>query len=151
MLYVSSLRVFAGSPSARNISLKGEAEFRLRVNNLQSRRCPGFELGWEILRADGNTEFYTVLNSWFSPGRYVENVENGLVFNTERRVRSFFFTTLNSTVGITPTNLRYNGARMRAMLKVPTCFKHSNSMEYMILNIQSIFISVIAAKKFYFL
>ena len=64
---------------------------------------------------------------------------------------SFFFTTLNSTVGITPTNLRYNGARMRTMLKVPTCFNHSNSMEYMILNIQSIFISVIAATKFYFL
>ena len=115
-----------GFPSSANISLRGETTFNIYVDDLYG--CPYLEFRWEILRKDGLTEVYTVINGTYHH-RSIELYDIGLFISGYQ----FFY--LISRLTFIPTDLRYDAAQLRAVLDVPSCFNISISGN-MTLNIQ---------------
>ena len=91
--------------------------------------CHDLEVRWEILRKDGLTELYTIINETYNHGRDVYLQDRGLFINGYQHIF------LYSTVAITPIDLSYDGAQLRAVLDIPSCFNISFSGN-MTLNIQ---------------
>ena len=116
-----------GSPSSANISLRGETTFNIYVDDYLYG-CPDLEFRWEILRKDGLTEVYTIINGTYHH-RSIELSDIGLF------ISGYQFVFLRSTLTFTPTDLRYDAAQLRAVLDVPSCFNISISGN-MTLNIQ---------------
>ena len=65
------------SPSDTNISLEGSAYFYIYGYHIDTYDCSGFEAHWEIQRADGNIEVYTVLNDTYHYHRYLPIIMAG--------------------------------------------------------------------------
>ena len=137
----SSLSFFVptGSPSdppSLNVSLAGEAYFSFFADIYY---CSELELRWEILRADGETEQYTVVNETYRNesyyGRYEEYPESGL--EIDRYCNFPLYCDIYATIN--PTDLRYDGAQITGVLNLPECFNSSNSSDTMTLNIQGQF------------
>ena len=57
--------------SDTNISLEGSAYFYIYGYYIDIRNCSEVEAHWEIQRADGNIEVYTVLNDTYHYHRYL--------------------------------------------------------------------------------
>ena len=92
--------------------------------------CPEAEAHWEIQRADGETEVYTVLNETYYYGRYDDLPDRGISFV------GFCYGFCNFHMRISPTDLRYNGAQITGVFNVPECYNSSNITDPMTLNIQ---------------
>ena len=121
---------FPSDPPSVNTSLKGEASFYYLAFPIYAYECPGLELYWEILRADGETELYTVVNET----HYIETYEE----YTERGVETYgdCYGACIADLRISPTDLKYDGAQVTVVLDLPGCFNSSNSSDTMMLNIQ---------------
>ena len=93
--------------------------------------CEETEAHWEIVRADGITEVYTVLNySEYRYGRNEDIPENGLYLQTH----CFYLCQANLIV--TPTDLRYNEASITFSINLPECYNSSNVTESTKLRVQ---------------
>ena len=110
-----------------NISLNGNAAFNMIAYHIY---CPDVKVHWEIQRADGETEMYTVVNETYHYGRY-DFPDRGLSFFADCSPRCFLYMT------ISPTDMRYNGAQITGVFNLPECFNSSNITDPMTLNIQS--------------
>ena len=120
-----------------NISLGGNAEFFFDAGYIDIGNCPEVKAHWEIQRADGETEMYTVLNKTHPIGTYDDFPDRGISFN------GFCFPSGNSCyliihMTVNPTDLRYNGTQITGVLNLPECFNSSNITDPMTLNIQGI-------------
>ena len=114
------------------MSLNGNTEFYLRAYTIDIYDCSDVEAHWEIQRADGETEVYTVLNETYHYGRDEDLLDRGLSF--DGLCHPIFFCKLLMTVN--PIDLRYNGAQITGVLNLPECFNSSNITDPMTLNIQ---------------
>ena len=112
-----------------NISLYGNAKFYLRARFLYD--CSVFEAHWEIQRADGEAEVYTVLNETYYYGRYDHLPDKGLSFSGY-----CFAIDCYLQMELRPKDLTYNGAQITGVLNLPECFNSSNITDPMTLNIQ---------------
>ena len=119
-------------PSDTNISLEGSAYFYIYGYYIDIHNCSGVEAHWEIQRADGNIEVYTVLNDTYHYTRYLP--DRGLETYTYYDYYYYF----DSCLGVMPTDLRYNGAQITGVLDLPECFNSSNVTDTITLNIQGI-------------
>ncbi|CAI8026699.1 hypothetical protein GBAR_LOCUS15312 [Geodia barretti] len=91
------------------------------------------EILWEIVKPNGEYEVYTVANySDYRHGRRESITERGLSFGG--------FCDYDCYVGltITPTDLRYNGAQITGIVRLPECFNTSNTTNTTTLGIQGI-------------
>ena len=123
---------FAGSfgPTI-NISLTGSANLRLRSYDIGSYICDNFEVFWKIVRADGETEVYTVANNdEYHYGRRETLYDRGLTFS------GYCDFPCHPRLTVTPTDLRYNGAQITGVVDLPECFNTSNTTNTTILRIQ---------------
>ena len=112
--------------------MRGEANFQFheyRYNIDDIYGCHDLEVRWEILRKDGLTEIYTIINETYNNGRDVYLQDRGLFIN------GYQHHFLYSRVTIAPIDLCYDGAQLRAVLDIPSCFNISFSGN-MTLNIQ---------------
>ena len=118
------------SPSDTNISLEGSAYFYIYGYYIDIYDCSDFEAHWEIQRADGNIEVYTVLNDTYHYGldQYLPDRGLNIFGNCDFRCR------LN--LEISPTDLRYNGAQITGVFNLPECFNSPNVTDTTTLNIQ---------------
>ena len=92
--------------------------------------CPDNEAHWELERADGELEVYTVLNDTYIYGRQEELPGTGLLFN------GFCHHYCHLNMEISPTDDRYNGAQITGVFNLPECFNSSNVTDTITLNIQ---------------
>ena len=92
--------------------------------------CLDTEAHWEIERADGELEVYTVLNDTYRYGRREELPDMGLSF------KGYFIEGFSLRMDISPTDLRYNGAQITGVFNLPECFNSSNVTDTITLNIQ---------------
>ena len=115
--------------SDTNISLEGSAYYCMYSYNIDCYNCSGVEAHWEIQRADGNIEVYTVLNDTYHYHRYLP--DRGL----ETDVYCDFF---DSCLFVMPTDLRYNGAQITGVFNLPECFNSPNVTDTITLNIKSL-------------
>ena len=115
-----------------NISLNGNAEFRLRARYINIYDCHEVEAHWKIQRSDGETEMYTVLNETYHHGRDYDLPDRGLSFYgyCHPFIGCYLYVT------ISPTDMRYNGAQITGVFNLPECFNSSNITDPMTLNIQ---------------
>lgn len=114
-----------------NISLTGSANLYLTAYEVGPYICDIFEVIWKIVRADGETEIYTVAsNDEYHYGRYESLYDRGLTFSgyCEEICRPW--------LTVTPTDLRYNGAQITGVVDLPECFNTSNTTNTTILRIQ---------------
>ena len=107
---ISSNTTTVSSTETINISLWGSAYLYIELYYLNRYDCQDFEVHWEIQRADGETELYTVLNETYFNGRNEELVDKGLYFWGD----CCFFQLL-----IYPMDLRYNGAQITGVVDIP--------------------------------
>ena len=114
-----------------NISLDGEADFNLEAYAIDIHDCPELEIQWEIQRANGETEVYTVVNDTY---RYEDITDRGLYFHGF--CQPIIYCHLQIT--IRPTDLTYNGAQITGIVNLPECFSTSNTTDPMTLNIQGV-------------
>ena len=154
---ISPLSLCAGHPSnppSINTSLKGwnpceywdtYSVFFFDAYNVNVYDCPGLELRWEILRADGETELYTVVNETYHNGRYEFYPESGLDIDGycyddySDYNGDYYRYSCHAYAAILPTDLRYDGAQITAVLDLPECFNSPNSSGVMTFNIQGHF------------
>ena len=124
---------YTGWSDSANISLRGTAYFRFYEYHsiYDVHGCHDLEVRWEILRKDGLTELYTIINETYNHGRDLELQGSGLFIYGSQ----FYHFLLESRLTITPTDLRYDGAQLRGVLDIPSCFNISSSGN-MTLNIQ---------------
>ena len=113
-----------------NISLNGNTRFYLRAYHIDINDCSEVEVHWEIQRSDGETEVYTVLNAAHHDGRDEELPDKGLSFY------GYCFKFCRLYMTISPTDMRYNGAKITGVLNLPECFNSSNITDPITLNIQ---------------
>ena len=96
--------------------------------------CQEDEILWEIVQPNGEYEVYTVANySHYRHGRHESLPEGGLSFGGFCHFDCFVRLT------ITPTDLRYNGAKITGIVRLPECFNTSNTTNTTILRIQGEF------------
>ena len=127
-----------------NISLEGEAYFYLQVDEIDISDCPGFELHLEILRADEETELYTLLNEThrYSDASYPDRglwIFESCYYYYDLHYYDYRYSFCYVVAVISPTDLRYDGAQITAILDLPECFNSSNSSDVMTLHIQGHF------------
>ena len=119
-----------------NISLDGEADFNLEAYAIDIHDCPELEIQWQIQRADGETEVYTVVNDTYRRGRRNEDIpDRGLYFHGYCRPFLLF---CSLEIEIRPTDLTYNGAQITGIVNLPECFRTLNTTDPMTLNIQGV-------------
>ena len=93
--------------------------------------CQEVEILWEIVKPNGENEVYTVVNfSDYILGRRETITERGLSFGWF--CHSII---LCNRLTITPTDLRYNGAQITGIVRLPECFT-SNTTNTTTLRIQ---------------
>ena len=97
--------------------------------------CPEFEMQWEIQRANGETEVYTVLNDAYRYGRDEDIPDRGLYFHGYCHP---FFLFCSLEIEIRPIDLTYNGAQITGIVNLPECFSTLNTTDPMTLNIQGV-------------
>ena len=97
---------------------------------IDTHRCRDTEAHWEIETADGELEVYTVLNDTYRYGRDEELPDRGLSIAGSCYYDCFLLW------GISPTDLRYNGAQITGVFNLPECFNSSNVTDTITLNIQ---------------
>ena len=98
--------------------------------------CQEAEILWEIVKPNGDYEIYTVANySDYRHGRHETITERGLSFGGF----CFPFIECHHRLTITPTDLRYNGAKITGIVRLPECFNTSNTTNTTILRIQGEF------------
>ena len=93
--------------------------------------CQEAEILWEIVKPNGEYEVHTAANySHYRHGRHETITERGLSFGG--------FCDFDCYVGltITPTDLRYNGAQITGIVRLPECFNTSNITNTTTLGIQ---------------
>ena len=114
--------------SDTNISLEGSAYFYMYGYNIDCYNCSEVEAHWEIQRADGNIEVYTVLNDTYHYHRYLP--DRGLETDVycDYYLRMYLF--------VMPTDLRYNGAQITGVFNLPECFNSPKVTDTITLNIQ---------------
>ena len=117
--------------SDTNISLEGSVRFRMRIDYIDIYDCLGVEAHWEIQRADGNIEVYTVLLNDTYLDQYLPDRGLNIFGNCDFRCRLY--------LDISPTDLRYNGAQITGVFNLPECFNSSNVTDTITLNIQGIY------------
>ena len=119
-----------GQPLEANISQEGQACYDLRARYIDIYDCPETEVHWNIQRADGQAEIYTVVNNTYHYGRHDEYTERGLEVYGEcdYMCRAYLW--------ITPVDQRYNGAQITGIVFLPECYNSPNITESMSLNIQ---------------
>ena len=116
-----------------NISLEGEADFNLDASHIDIYDCPELEIQWEIQRANGETEVYTVVNyDTYRHGRDEDITDRGLYFH------AFCHRYCSLEIEIRPTDMTYNGAQITGIVNLPECFSTSNTTDPMTLNIQGV-------------
>ena len=97
--------------------------------------CREREAYWEILRADGEIEAYTVLNDDdYHYGRDEEFPDRGLSFDSSS---CLYHCRLYMT--ISPTDMRYNGAQITGAFNLSECFNSTNTTDTTTLNIQGMY------------
>ena len=111
----------------RNISLVGSVY--LSFDGCCLDHCDELELHWEIQRADGMREVYTVFehNKTYNYQRHEEIPDRGLKF-------------YGTQMTISPTDQRYNGAKITGILDLPECYNNSNVTEPLTIIIQGVII-----------
>ena len=96
--------------------------------------CPDIEVHWEIQRADGEREMYTIVNGTYSRGGFVGFPDRGIT------IEGFCLTGYcEADITISPTDMRYNGAMITGVVDIPQCFNSPNVTESFTLNIQGIY------------
>ena len=105
----------------------------MEAEYIDSYDCPDTEAHWEIERADGELEVYTVLNDTYRYGRDEELLDRGLSFDGICHP-AFFICIFD--VELSPTDDRYNGAQITGVFNVPECFNSSNVTDTLTLNMQ---------------
>ena len=112
-----------------NISLVGRTSVFMEAYDNTYVDCPNTEAHWEIERADGELEVYTVFNDRY--GRNEELLDRGLSFEGYCHYACYF------CLEISPTDFRYNGAHITGVFNVPECFNSSSNVtDTITLNIQ---------------
>ena len=131
------MHINAGSSTiTQNISLEGSASFYFYAYIIDTYDCPDIEVYWEIHRADGEREVYTVLNETYHYGEYyVELSDRGVDIWGD--CGSF----CEARITISPTDMRYNGAMITGVVYLPDCFNSPRVTDSLTLNIQGIHIS----------
>ena len=109
-----------------NISLVDEASFYFLYNYVDIYGCRELKLHW---RTDGETELYAVVNEAHH-GRYESYPDRGL------RINGYCNYYCDVDLWISPTNLRYDGAQITAILNLPGCSDSPYSSDAMTLHIQ---------------
>ena len=132
------MHVNAGSSTVtRNISLEGSASFYFDAHRIDIYDCPDIEVRWEIQRADGEKEVYTIyiyiVNETYHYGRYVELPDRGV------DIGGFCHGYCEADITISPTDMRYNGAMITGVVDLPQCFNSPHVTESFTLNIQGIY------------
>ena len=122
------------STVTQNISLEGSASFYFEPYRIDVYDCRDIELHWEIQRADGEKEVYTVLNETYHYGRSEEFPDRGV--DIEGHCHPFIFCV--AVITISPTDMRYNGAMITGIVDHLDCFNSSNVTDSFTLNIQGI-------------
>ena len=127
----------AGSSTTvtRNISLEGSASFNFYAYHINIYDCPDIEVHWEIQRAGGEREVYTVVNESYHYGRSEEFPDRGVDF------RGYYHDIVQLyaiDITISPTDMRYNGAMITGVVDHPDCFNSPNVTDPFTLNIQGI-------------
>ena len=103
------------------------------VDRIFFNGCQEAEILWEIVKPDGEYEMYTVANySDYYYGRRDSITERGLTFGGICHPHI----ECNLRLTITPTDLRYNGAIITGIVRIPECFNTSNTTNTTILRIQ---------------
>ena len=93
--------------------------------------CQETEILWEIVKPNGEYEVYTVVNSTdYHRGRHDSITERGLTFE------GYCSRLCDLQLTITPTDLRYNGAQITGIVRLPECFNTSNTTNTTTLRIQ---------------
>ena len=116
--------------SDTNISLEGSAYFNIHGYHIDIYNCSEFEAHWEIQRADGNIEVYTVLNDTYHYHRYEYLPDRGI------ELLSDCYGFCDLYLFVMPTDLRYNGAQITGVFNLPECFNSPNVTDTITLNIQ---------------
>ena len=83
-----------------------------------------------MLRADGETELYTLVNETYHYRRYESYPDRGL------RIEGYCSSYCDTDLRISPTDLRYDGAQITAILDLPGCSDSPYSSDAMTLHIQ---------------
>ena len=118
------------SPSDTNISLEGSVCFYIFAYYIDIHDCSEVEAHWEIQRADGNIEVYTVLNDTYHYNRYEYLPDRGLELLSDCYGYCDFY------LFVMPTDLRYNGAQITGVFNLPECFNSPDVTDTVTLNIQ---------------
>ena len=122
------------SATTINISLVGSTSVYMEARHIiDYYDCSDTEAHWEIERADGELEVYTVLNDTYIYGRQEELPGTGLFFNGFCHP---FIYSCHLNMEISPTDLRYNGAQITGVFNLPECFNSPNVTDTITLNIQ---------------
>ena len=116
---------------SRNISLVGSVYLSM-YSCCVVYDCYELEAHWQIQRADGVTEVYTVVNETYHYGRSEEIPDRGLYFN------GYCFGSCFLRMLISPTDLQYDGAQITGIIEVPECYNSSNVTESLTISIQGI-------------
>ena len=119
-----------GSTEAINISLEESVYFYMEAYHIDIYDCPDIEVQWEIERADGEKEVYTVVNETYHYGRYIELPDRGV------EILERCYSYCEVYLVISPTDMRYNGAVITGIVDHPQCFNSSNVTDPFTLNIQ---------------
>lgn len=96
------------------------------------RKCPGFHLRWEVLRADGERELYTTRSE--TGGNYEVYMDRGL--EIMGYCLEYDPDVCVDYVRITPTDMRYDKAQLTGILDLPQCFGGPIFSDTTTLNIQ---------------
>ena len=110
--------------------MAGVASFYFDYYRARVSDCPGLNLYWNILRADGETELYTVVNEAYHYGREEEYNDAGI------EIYGQCFSFCESYLWIRPTDQRYDGAQVTAILNIPECSDSPYSSDTITLHIQ---------------
>ena len=93
--------------------------------------CNDYGVYWEILRADGEFEVYTVANQdKYYYGRYETLEDRGLRFSGGCDIGCI------PRLTITPTDMRYDGAQITGVVNLPGCYNATNTTDTTVLSIQ---------------
>ena len=132
VLYVELLFFKTGYYGATtNISLFGSTILEVYARYIDQYDCEEAEAHWEIVRADGVTELYTVFNNdEYHYGRNEEFPDIGLTLWTN------CYHSCDLYMIITPRNLTYHEAEITCVITLPECFSSSNTTETTTLRIQ---------------
>jgi len=112
-----------------NISLEGVATFYFEHNGQNIYGCFEFEIHWKILKDDGKTEIYTVVSETH-PSNSEEYIDIGI------EITGYCISNCDTYMSISPTDLRYNGAKITATLNIPECSDSPYSSDAVTLHIQ---------------